>query len=201
MDEQTSKGRILDAAVKEFAAHGLEGARVDRIAATAGVNKAMLYYHFSSKDNLYRQVLEEKLGELAKRVDLIVDKADSLENVLESLSQLYASMFRDNPEIRSLALRELASGGDRLRDTFAQVLHPIDLPRRLKRLLDAGKREGKYRELDGRQALISFIGMNLFYPMMAPLIDSIWEIKNEKRFRQERPPEVVDLFLHGLLAR
>jgi len=45
--------KILKAALVEFAEYGLAGARVDRISKRAGVNKAMLYYHFSSKDNLY----------------------------------------------------------------------------------------------------------------------------------------------------
>src|SRR5207237_8884745 len=50
--------RILEAAKQEFAAHGLAGARVDRIAANAGANKRMLYYHVGKKDDLYLAVLE-----------------------------------------------------------------------------------------------------------------------------------------------
>ena len=50
--------RILEAAKQEFAAHGLAGARVDRIAANAGANKRMLYYHVGNKENLYLAVLE-----------------------------------------------------------------------------------------------------------------------------------------------
>ncbi|MBS1806137.1 MAG: TetR/AcrR family transcriptional regulator [Acidobacteria bacterium] len=53
-----TRTRILDAAVQEFSANGLAGARMDRIAAVAGVNKALLYYHFDSKDNLYGAALE-----------------------------------------------------------------------------------------------------------------------------------------------
>ena len=53
-----SRTRILDAALREFAAHGLAGARTDRIAQSAGVNKALLYYYFDSKENLYVAALE-----------------------------------------------------------------------------------------------------------------------------------------------
>ena len=42
--------RILEAAKQEFSTHGLAGARVDRIAAKAGANKRMLYYHVGNKD-------------------------------------------------------------------------------------------------------------------------------------------------------
>ncbi|HXW08421.1 MAG TPA: TetR family transcriptional regulator, partial [Vicinamibacterales bacterium] len=45
-DAESSRHRLLDAAAAEFAAHGFAGASVDRIAAAAGLNKAMIYYHF-----------------------------------------------------------------------------------------------------------------------------------------------------------
>ena len=53
-----TRSRILDAALTEFAAHGLAGARAEPIAAAAGVNKALLYYYFESKEKLYAATLE-----------------------------------------------------------------------------------------------------------------------------------------------
>src|SRR3954447_13309217 len=50
--------RILEAAKQEFSAHGLGGARVDRIAERAGANKRMLYYYFGDKDKLFLAALE-----------------------------------------------------------------------------------------------------------------------------------------------
>ncbi len=57
-DPEGMRIRILEAAKQEFAAHGLAGAPVDRIAANAGANKRMLYYHVGKKDDLYLAVLE-----------------------------------------------------------------------------------------------------------------------------------------------
>ena len=42
-----TKSRIMAAALEEFSAHGLSGARVDKIGKVAGVNKAMIYYYFN----------------------------------------------------------------------------------------------------------------------------------------------------------
>src|SRR3954452_20229679 len=53
-----TRARILDAALSEFAANGLAGARTERIASAAGVNKALLYYYFDSKEKLYAAALE-----------------------------------------------------------------------------------------------------------------------------------------------
>ena len=59
-DPQRTRAAILKAALTEFARVGPAGARVDRIAAEAGVNKRMLYHYFGSKDGLYRTLLAEQ---------------------------------------------------------------------------------------------------------------------------------------------
>src|SRR5580698_9935652 len=53
-----TRSRILDAALREFSANGLAGARTEQIATAAGVNKALLYYYFESKEKLYAATLE-----------------------------------------------------------------------------------------------------------------------------------------------
>ena len=58
-DAERSRVAILAAARDEFAEYGLGGARVDRIAERADVNKRLLYYYFDNKDTLFRAVLEE----------------------------------------------------------------------------------------------------------------------------------------------
>ncbi|MFJ8749950.1 TetR/AcrR family transcriptional regulator [Streptomyces sp. NPDC102441] len=65
-DTQETRRRLLNAARDEFAEHGLEGARVDRIARTAGVNKERIYGHFGSKEQLFEAVLSAALTEAAE---------------------------------------------------------------------------------------------------------------------------------------
>jgi AcrR family transcriptional regulator len=83
-DPEATKERILDAALHEFAAKGIAGARVDAIAKRAGVNKAMLYYYFESKEGLFREVLGQPLTEQWESLrsmdvasaDRLVDRTD-----------------------------------------------------------------------------------------------------------------------------
>src|SRR5260370_7094629 len=62
MSSQTKKAslrdRIFQQALKEFSKNGFAGARVDRIAKRARVNKQLIYYYFESKENLFRVVIE-----------------------------------------------------------------------------------------------------------------------------------------------
>jgi len=69
-----TRARILDAAVRQFSASGLAGARTEQIAEEAGVNKALLYYYYKSKEELYAAALEVVIESV---------RADSV-NVLEA---------------------------------------------------------------------------------------------------------------------
>lgn len=61
-DTERTKRLLLDAGVAEFSAHGLAGARVDRIAAAAGVNKERIYQYFGNKEQFFGEVLTRELG-------------------------------------------------------------------------------------------------------------------------------------------
>ncbi len=58
-DATATRRRILDAAIREFADHGLAGARVDRIADASAANKAMIYRYFGNKEELFDAVFDE----------------------------------------------------------------------------------------------------------------------------------------------
>ncbi|MDH6112279.1 AcrR family transcriptional regulator [Kitasatospora sp. MAP12-15] len=61
-DTARTKQLLLDAAVREFAEHGPQGARVDRIAKDAGVNKERIYQYFGNKEQLFGHVIEQELA-------------------------------------------------------------------------------------------------------------------------------------------
>ena len=63
-DSTATKARLLEAATEEFAAHGIAGARVDRIAAAANANKQLIYAYFGSKDQLFDAVLTTRFRAL-----------------------------------------------------------------------------------------------------------------------------------------
>lgn len=67
-DGHASKERLLKAATAEFAMYGIAGARVDRIAASSGVNKGQMYGWFGSKDDLFDAVFSEQLHHIVDAV-------------------------------------------------------------------------------------------------------------------------------------
>jgi AcrR family transcriptional regulator len=72
-DAAASKQRLATAAAAEFVAHGVAGARVDRIAAAAGANKRLIYDYFGDKDGLFDAVLERVTEEAIGAVPIDAD--------------------------------------------------------------------------------------------------------------------------------
>jgi AcrR family transcriptional regulator len=195
---QKPEEKILAAAGREFARFGLAGARVDRIAAQAGINKAMLYYYFRSKENLYQAVINQQLSKIRSLAEEIISSEANPEELLMKLAEVYQSMFENRENMVPIILREIASGGERIKKDLKRIMTTQRLGKKVKEIIERGKREGMFRDVDPRQAIISFIGMNLFYLIMEPIVNSVWDIKDRRKFRKERPREIVDLFLHGI---
>jgi AcrR family transcriptional regulator len=98
-DSDATRARLLAAAREEFAAHGIAGGRVDRIAVRAGVNKQRIYGHFGSKELLFQAVMTEALKE----------RTEALGVPTGDLSDFVGRMYdfhRDHPELLRLYLWE-----------------------------------------------------------------------------------------------
>src|SRR5215472_10769404 len=74
---EASRIAILNAAATEFANEGLSGARMDAIAKSARVNKALLYYYFRDKDALYGAVLDQFFQPLFQALTQVLDAPTS----------------------------------------------------------------------------------------------------------------------------
>lgn len=196
-----SRERILRAALVEFAENGLAGARVDQIASEAGVNKAMIYYHFSSKENLYRDVIEKQVVQLTSRLRRHISSHDDIETIFTAAAETYADAFSRNPRLIRLLLRELANPDGHVVQTIATMVKESGVPDQLLRSIAGGIEKGELRRVDVRQALVSFICMNIGYFLLSPLIDRVSQVPDHSRFITERKSAIVDLFLNGARAK
>lgn len=194
----STESRIIDAARTEFARLGLEGARVDQIARRAGVNKAMIYYHFKSKKELYLEVIRAFHFEAREIMQEQTASAETIEELLAALAGVYAELFGRIDEIRPIILRELANPHDEVSSHVAQILGGSGIPQRVMTFLQNGMENSEIREIDIRQALISFVTMNIGYFFLSPLIDRVLNITDREAFIQQRRQAVVDIFLDGI---
>ncbi|MFF9209260.1 MULTISPECIES: TetR family transcriptional regulator [unclassified Streptomyces] len=94
-DPEATKARIFDAAVAEFARHGIAGARIDRIASEAKANKQLIYAYYGNKAELFSQVLGRCMVDLAAAVPV---DPDDIEGWLDRLMDYHAA----HPELLRL---------------------------------------------------------------------------------------------------
>ncbi|MFI6093880.1 TetR family transcriptional regulator [Streptomyces sp. NPDC051218] len=86
-DAEATRGRIFDAAVAEFAEHGLAGARIDRIAAAAKANKQAIYLYYGNKAKLFGAVVRVKIDALCHAVDLDPDVRVTAGRIFDAYAQ------------------------------------------------------------------------------------------------------------------
>ena len=94
-DSAATRQRILEAGAAEFAAHGLAGARVDRIAEAAESNKQLIYQYFGSKDGLFRAVVAWELARATEGFEFPSDD-------LEQYAGAYFDFAMANPRLMRL---------------------------------------------------------------------------------------------------
>jgi AcrR family transcriptional regulator len=142
----TSHAAIFAAAAEEFAERGFDGAGVDRIAAHAKVNKAMLYYHFGSKRHLYLEILRHMFGAVGVRARAIADGPGSAPEKTDAWIAAIVEEGARRPWFPSIMLRELASGAHRFDpETFAMMNAVYAAVRDI---ILQGQREGGFRQVD-----------------------------------------------------
>ena len=141
-----SHAAIFAAAAEEFAERGFDGAGVDRIAARAKVNKAMLYYHFGSKRHLYLEILRHMFGAVGVRARAIADGPGTAPEKTDAWIAAIVEEGARRPWFPSMMLRELASGAPRFDpETFAMMNAVYAAVRDI---ILQGQREGRFRVVD-----------------------------------------------------
>lgn len=121
-DAEESRRKVWQAAAKVFAAKGFDGAKVDEIAADAGVNKAMLYYHFEDKLALYHDVLLDQFAAVAAGTAAARTLGGPPEAQLRGFVQALVNAARDRPHFPAIWLREIADGGRHLNvEVFGRI--------------------------------------------------------------------------------
>ena len=157
---------VLTAAIRHFAEKGFAGARIDEIAAAAGVNKTALYYHFGNKDDLFAAALE--YGYVEFRI-LERDRPVTGKSVIDQLEQLFGAVFdglQANRLHASLIADENRHNGKHLSPALRVRIRALIEPviRDLDGLIERGKAEGVVKEnVDVTRTYLSMISLSMFY--------------------------------------
>lgn len=199
-DPAATREALLAAAIAEFARAGFAGARVDEIAASAGVNKQLVYHHYGSKDALYEAALEATYAQLREK-----ERALSLADLdpVEAMRQLVGFSFdylAAHPEFIALLADENRSKGQHI--TRSKPLQKMHLPfvEMLEATLQRGVDAGVFRaDCDAVHLYISIAGISYFFFSNNYTLSAIFGRKLDSRMALvQRRRHVIEFALNAL---
>lgn len=141
-----TKQNILNAAIKEFSAKGLAGARIDEIASEAGCNKGMIYQYYGSKDALYETVIRHEYELLAHvEADILHENGDYTRMVSEIVDRYFDFLLK-NPNFVRIIMWENLNEARVVRSDKAinEIKSPILNATEI--MVESGKRNGIFRD-------------------------------------------------------
>jgi AcrR family transcriptional regulator len=137
-----SRDRVFAAAATAFAAHGFAGTSVDRIAHAARLNKAMIYYHFRNKAELYREILRDMFGAVGARAGAVAASNRPPADKVREFIDTFATEAEARPHFPPIWFREVAEGGPHLDD--ATLGDMTGVLKSLASIIEEGVRAGAF---------------------------------------------------------
>jgi AcrR family transcriptional regulator len=151
---------VFDAAAAAFSAHGFAGTSVDHIANLAQVNKAMIYYHFHDKLELYREVVRDMLRAVGAAVSEIAAAALTPMEKIDRFILTFVKLADQRPWFPTLMLREMSEGAPHLDLATLDLLRTVFMA--FGRILIEGQAAGVFRPMHPVLAYTSIIGPLVF---------------------------------------
>jgi TetR/AcrR family transcriptional regulator len=170
-----TRARILEAAIGQFSENGLAGARTEQIAAAAGVNKALLYYYFKSKDELYKAAVESVAdGVRAAHLAVLESQTSPGERFVALVLQHFDRILT-NRSFQSLMQQEMIRLHRGESDAFSPIVVRVFRPlmERIGELVAEGIAAGELIHTDALQMHYSAMGANVLYFLSAPMMQAL----------------------------
>lgn len=198
-----SRENILLAARREFAARGFAGARMEAIARSAGCNKAMLFYYFSSKEGLYQTILKEVMGEFFTKISGVLTPDLTPAELMEKFPELYIQLFANHPEFVRIVAFDLIHNPDNIcgimGGIISQMTHfgPHPLFERIRRWHG----QGLTSEADPLHFMMNIVALSIFSFIGKPMVEAISGIRvaSDEEFYRARVASVVNVLKRGML--
>jgi len=167
-----TRAKILDSALREFSTLGFAGARMDQIASTAGVNKALLYYHFDSKENLYAAAVEMISAKIRDRSMAVFLRKDAspgerlLRSALDHFDRILTQgEFQNLMQQEMMRMHQGQPGAMGI--LVKRVFSPIQAM--YESMVREGISSGELINVDWLQLHLAALGANVFYFLVAPV--------------------------------
>ena len=203
-----TESKILEAARRVFIRRGTTGARIQEIAAEAGVNQALVHYYFGSKAALAERVFFEAAGRLLQAMSVVTDPNATLEQLVGRFVDAYIATVRQTPFIPGYILSETTQHPERLDALMQRAIGaaPGQLAAmasvRIEALITANVAAGTMRPITTRQLLVNVMSLVAFPFIARPVLAVVLSLNGSSfdDFLDERRRELPAFILNALRA-
>ena len=197
---EATRKKLLTAARREFAKSGLAGARVDEIAARAGVNKQLVYHYYGDKDALYLAVLEWVYEEIRVKERELNLTGLPPERAIKKLIESSFDHLAAHPDFIVLLNDENRGGARHVRGSQKLEAMHSPLVSMVSKILADGVRAGAFRKgVNPVHLYISIAGLSYFFFSNTPTLSAIFgKDLSSPAAKQSRRRHVVDLVMQSL---
>ena len=203
-EKAETEERIFKAALAEFAEKGKAGARMQKIADRAEINKAMLHYYFRSKEKLYEAVFEYVFRRFANQeMQLSLQHATTFKDTLWAFINGFIDVHHRDVAVIKLMANENLSGGTTMGKIISRIEHEASPPSVfVRKTMDAVAR-GEIRPVEPHHLLLTIISSCVFFFIWSPTIKTKFPdaASDWDGFVQARKEHVFDMIYHGLIVR
>ena len=204
--EAATEQRILAAARAVFLRHGTAGARMQEIAAEAGVNQALLHYYFRTKERLSAAVFQQVASRIFPALVQTLGAETSLDGKINHLIAIYLDNLSQNLFVPGYLISELHHHPERVQQLLSgaigadpQIVMPA-LLKTLERQINERVRDGTMRPIKPQQFVINLISLCIFPFAARPMLSIVFGMNDAAfmRFIEQRKKELPEFF-HGAL--
>ena len=196
-DENTEQ-QILNAPKNDFQTKGMDGARMQEIADTAGINKAMLHYYYRSKQLLFEAVFKNAFSLLAPQLNAILNDDSTVEDKVKNFTSNYISFIIKHPYLPNFIIQEL----NRNQDFIFKLKDNKDFPNleKFKKQVDEEVNKGIIKPISGEQLFINIMALNIFPFIAKPLIMAFANADNKAymQLMEDRKTEVANFIINSI---
>jgi len=161
--------RILKAADQVFGEMGFDGATVRKIAEISKTNKALIHYHFGSKEGLFESVLDQYFNELSRKLHGAIIREGLLSERMDRMFDRYLDFLEKNRNFVHIVHREI-NGGKQMERVIA---HMIPLFQFVLQGIREAYPKTRTGDLSAEQLLISGYGMVITYFNCSGIVEKL----------------------------
>lgn len=196
------KDLIIQAATKEFLAHGYGGTRMQNIADRAEINKALLHYHFSSKKKLYELILRAQFETMISGLFEIFASEDEFEPWLKKLIGKLLSEIGSRPHFARFMIWELSSSAKSITALFHEIMAQHSGKSILQMIQSRLERSG-FGDYPASQLIMNVLSLSIYPSLARPLLEAVIgkEAFCGNDFNTKRVEEIINLIKYGILER